>query len=424
MVSLNEVVGSFVLPSRFSALRVSTGFGAAQTAVANPYKEYPITPQNLGQNSYLAGFFFRDALRASMIVDPNVNALDAKYDLVTNDVLDAYFAPGVTRAIVPAYWQRDATYSTYAPHDDFLYCGENGCCVGTWVDFGCALNINTGASTIAANGDVSVNTYYWDGRNFHLYSNTSFTSAAPGTLLQVPIADPGYYKWEVVVKGSANSFTYGAVYLNGYNNCNEIWGHHALQGLEDNYQDTQALQVQVVGVTCRNTTSNQYMNGQASVVQLSKNKDPLEFVNNGNPLSQLYSQLTGLKGSAVQTFKTSFYTYLKTLEPKDLDFLYPFSTNTAYGQSIPTGTVGYFQLRPRAGWLAVAAQFSSGTSTVAATSTQFRVEWGLQFETTNTWLATGSEEVSAAQLDQALRVVARLPQLVEGSAADLKLSVV
>jgi hypothetical protein len=432
-MALSPVARSLVLPEQQPAFHISDGFAARKTAVANPFSEYAITPQPLGGNgnAYFAGFFFRDPLRAAMIVDPNPSSANCRYDFVfttsvtgTSEVAPAV-PPGQTVWIQPNYLLHNPYVSTYAPHGSILYCGENGSDVFVWIDFNVYLNIQTGSVT-TANNQVTLSLWSWNGRQKIKYGDYN-VDCHVNQLQRFQVLDPGYYAISVSGVGSGGSDSTAAVqfsnvFLDGYNACYQIWAHKPLPGFDDNYVATKEIRIQSIGVTWRNTTAFEYLNGQATIVQMSKGDDPQYYVNDGFPLNILYTTLSGLKNAQTTSFKKSLYTYIKPLCSDDFKYLRPSVTDVAFGSSFETGQVGYFSLRPAASWVALVAQvlYPSGGG-VGSTATQFRHTCGIEYETTNNWRATKEPDVDESALSDACKELATLPQIFDDEGSKIKL---
>lgn len=423
MGSVGAIANSMMLPGRFPQPRLSSGFAIKKTAAANPYIEIPNQYQVLGNGAFAAGMFFRDALRNYIVAVPNnVTPQNSRYDYVfLPDSLNEPNAivSGQTLQLVPQYLAHSSLFPNFAPHGTYMYAGQAGGRIGVWFDSNTKLTTQVDTTTL--NDELSIAIYQWDGRKWKLYYTTPLAAITLNTDTDVFVAyDCGYYSFDFTYVSTAGSqIVITQASITNYIASELIWGHHSMPGVDDNFDDTKALRVPSFGVTMRNSTAAEFLNGQATVCMMSKGDDPLKYFNDAFPLDSLYQQVASLKDSQVLPFKNSFYTYLRPNEISDLEYIDLGAKDVQFGESFPTDSYGYFSLKPEAGWLILVVQTVAQTVSIAGTTSQFRLEYGIQFDTTNTWLATRKPEVDTEPLNAACRLLATQPLLFQGEGKDV-----
>lgn len=417
-----SVANSLMLPGRFSQPRISSGFAIKKTAAANPFIEVPNQYQLLGNGAFTAGMFFRDALRNYIISVPNnVSPQNSRYDYVfiPSDLgLLNVILSGQTLQLKPQYLALNGSF-TFAPHGKYMYAGQFGDRVAVWFDSNTKLTIQLDTTTLA--DEVLVTAYAWDGRKMQEYSSVSQGAITLNTDTDVFTAnDCGYYSFDITYTSTAGaSITVTQASITNYVASELIFGHHPMPGVDDNFDDTKSLRVPAYGITMRNSTAAEYLNGQATACMMSKGDDPLKYFNDAFPLDAMYQQIASLKDAQTLSFKNSFYTYLRPNEITDLDYIDLGAKDVQFGEAFPTDSYAYFSLKPEAGWLIVVVQTVAQTVSVAGTSSQFRLEYGIQFDTTNTWFMTRVPDTDPDQVVSACKLLARQPLVLQGEGKDV-----
>jgi hypothetical protein len=433
---LSLVAMSLAQPGKNPAFRLNDGYSAAKSAVANTYQEILNNWSPTGTNVYMAGFFFRDPLRWAMIADSNPLTLDSEYTALwgTDNTFAPAVPPGTEMQVQPDYWFNNAGYATneWQPHGPKLYSGQWGSDVFTWFDANVNLQFVNSAQEMPE-GTAGANIFFWTGQTKRLYVTLYFTSAgvwAANAVFNYKVLDPGYYVIELFNRDVTSAAAVNTaplsvgINLNGYNLCNLVWRQLTLPDYDANSSSTTSIRMQSKGVTLRNTTAYEYENGRACIKQMNKGDDPLHYVNDGFPLSQLFNEVSALQDAQTVTFKKSLYFYLKPHEWSDFQYQYSTATNVPYGNAFPYNNSGYFTMKPQNDWLLVVAQVSAATNGIStATTSQLRIEDGVQFLTNNTWQATDVAVVSQRMIEEACFELQRVPQIYAGEVDGLLIGV-
>lgn len=416
------IARSVVLPGKSDQVRISDGFGASKTAVAAPYIDVPHPYKTSGTNSYAALMMFRDPFRNYIYYDPNTANSNSKYVWMGNWDTPQYnagfvVAPGATIRFTPDKWDIDPV-QTYQPHGERLYCGSEDR-VYTWIDRGCTVTFHVASDTAA----VLVNTafiigYYWRGENGQVDIITAIpATAADGTFTITP-SYMGYYAFEAVGLDGANTTTLDSAWITGYGSAHGVWCHRAVPGLEDNITQTKSLRQLGIATTFRNTTAQQYLNGQACVALMGKGSDPLNIMDShvNGPDSSLFQAQSAVAGSTVRSFKDSFYVYVPPLQMEDLDF---FTLNPSVLDNGNSLMIGTYPMKPLRSWIIVTLLVSAPDTGVPGTSSQFRLEESVEFCSLDTWKTLRRPEADEEDAQAACKAVARIPYVFADPTAAL-----
>lgn len=422
-----SIAKSIVLPGPADPVRVNEGFNATKTSAANPFIDLALPFAVTGSTSFATMMLFRDPMRNLVFWDPNASDSDANYVTSFGDNNwdnPTIITKGSRAPFAPTRWDVDTSVLSYKPHGDVLYCACEGDKQFFWLNAE-----NSVTFTLNDVGAILVNTtycnvYYWDGDNAN--------NIWKGGILIPATAASGSFTLTSSDIGNTNS--YGGLYaafefytldtataqvqivsatISNFTDSG-VWCHRSLPDFDNNVSQTKSLRIVGIGGTVRNTTAQQYLNGQAYIKMMPRGTDPQDIL--GFPASvSTSSSISSQQNSVVQSFKQSFYTFLPPLQVEDLDFNI---TDTSATLTVTTATKSY-RLKAKRSWMLVQVIVAAPDVGVPGTNAQLRLEESIEFCSNNNWLAVRNADSSEKDVDAACRAVAKLPFVFSDPAASL-----
>lgn len=403
------LVGSMTLPKEIEPIRIGTAFGSDETAVARLFRKVNIKSAGTGAGSVLpktnvAAFAFRDPLRSFIHT----------VGMTPNDYWDyasegAVFATVLgTTAYVRYFGPLEYTgLGTILPHGESLYPGRLGPSDphrGFLVNVGDRFRIQ-----ISARPAVTTAAVY---RVILMQLEGTVWSEAPvspgvisqttgGTVDYLP-TELGYYSWALSTEFNAasgvglavidNSCVVSVAHLAGSGNMSSMWAQLSLPRISESIDSIKSFRISAVSLMLTNTASPLNRQGQVCGLQLPKQTHWYDYTD--------YEELASASKSHTINVVNGMYGFLKPTSPSDMDM------DTCVFPVDETETEYVFSLFPRTDYLCIQANITN----VDGLQGYFTPCHHIEFETLSQWYSLDLSKLGKDELDNALRVVARLPQ--------------
>jgi len=418
---ISSMVYGFTNPMDSRPQRFRDKFTSRPTCVAKPFTrdnavwgdETATTSLTLAPELFFCAVF-RDIFRASVQYEANNENSLWRYDLWGTDGvgttaswngLSIWGDPDLE--IVPANWTKAvAAFGTvYRPHGNTLYPGlhEDECYI--WIDAGVSdapgpytrLGIDIDAAA-SANNEIILEALKWDNGVVRFAGSAGVITGASSFYLPMNVADgyqSGYYTFRFK-RASGTSKKVSHVYLQS---TMSSFGHHCAGTLDQCVAAIGNYRVLSASLMYTNTASPLNKQGQITAVQFGNGQTWNEFVQTG------FDAISEANGAATIPIDKGMYAFLKPTGPSDFDM----QTGSYNNNGIPMRTG--FQLGSNKEFVVMMGQCTAPDSRNGYVTVCHHVE----FETTDNWRAQSKTNVDPVAFDDALLILASLPQFSENA---------
>jgi len=394
------------LPKGSPPVRCGRAYGSDPTGAVSLFAKQDIVypSNNLGDLSTTehSMFIYRDALRCSIHSQGLNPGQYAKYSSqayvqITNSESYPLYAGPLT-----------PNSNTVTPHGPALFLGRLGPSDpyrGILLSLGNQLVIQVGANGSAiypAGTKATLVIRHLNASNWSPVADATYVVAAGLGAFAYTCTDTGYYAIDFSCDLPLNTgaipnsiVSVDVVILDPSTPApGMVWAQRSLPHIEDVLTAVDAVRVIGVSAMYTNTSADLYKQGQITGLQVSKNIFFTAIMDQ--------TSIQDLAKSTTLPINNGMYGFLKPTAISDLDML-PFEFATSFDYA---NTEFLFDIFPRTDFLAL----NSTVLTSQGHDGYLTFAYTVEFESFNQWATLDESNVSAQQVDVALRALAVMPQ--------------